>query len=525
MKISSFIDAHKCLELAKRYSDNVPKMVDEMMTRLDDFVRSEEAFASTKLPKGKVPEIPRKSTRLVSRREDQFHRGGFNLSSLTKLPKEILASEPQLNLQLPRPMQLPPKNYDYHGEKGHYTNDCFSLRRQLEIALESKKLNHLIKDIRQRGRRNTKGKNTGKDKVINMIRSWPDDRKRNFLYNTLHDKYPTPRGIATLVTQAMIIFECRRLEKKQMVEKEVNRNVHQEKEVPERVDLTEQTLVNQSHPNQLCRKSVLRNEEGHSRATVINHHSKGRNIVRIRGGRECGNSNREKEKTMSNTLRDYERKAHPIKVIMDQPLKHILNKAQASRKLAKSSGGNSCRRILLTTSQGQNKYDVKKWTLFTNGASNSKGFRDGLVLISPSSVEFTYALRLSFTSTNNKAEYEALLARLRMARKIKVQDIDVRVDLKLGKKQMVEKEVNRNVHQEEEVSERVDLTEQTLVNQSHPNQLVQMAQDDEEKTAIYMDQGTYSYTKMPFGLKNAWATYQRLVDTAFQSQIGRNLEA
>ena len=30
---------------------------------------------------------------------------------------------------------------------------------------------------------------------------------------------------------------------------------------------------------------------------------------------------------------------------------------------------------------------------------------------------------------------------------------------------------------------------------------------------------------MPFGLKNAWATYQRLVDSAFQSQLGRNLEA
>ncbi|GKD23949.1 reverse transcriptase domain-containing protein [Tanacetum coccineum] len=54
---------------------------------------------------------------------------------------------------------------------------------------------------------------------------------------------------------------------------------------------------------------------------------------------------------------------------------------------------------------------------------------------------------------------------------------------------------------------------------------VQIAQDDEEKMAFYTDQGTYCYTKMPFGLKNAGATYQRLVDTAFQSQIGRNLEA
>ncbi|GJX67367.1 hypothetical protein Tco_0303094 [Tanacetum coccineum] len=77
MKISSFLDAHKCLELAKQYSDKVPKMVDEMMTRLDDFVRSKEAFARTELPKGEASETPRKSTGPVSRREDRIHKGGY----------------------------------------------------------------------------------------------------------------------------------------------------------------------------------------------------------------------------------------------------------------------------------------------------------------------------------------------------------------------------------------------------------------------------------------------------------------
>ena len=36
--------------------------------------------------------------------------------------------------------------------------------------------------------------------------------------------------------------------------------------------------------------------------------------------------------------------------------------------------------------------------------------------------------------------------------------------------------------------------------------------------------GRYCYTKMPFGLKNAGATYQRLVDNAFEKLVGRNLE-
>ncbi|GJT28448.1 reverse transcriptase domain-containing protein [Tanacetum coccineum] len=51
-----------------------------------------------------------------------------------------------------------------------------------------------------------------------------------------------------------------------------------------------------------------------------------------------------------------------------------------------------------------------------------------------------------------------------------------------------------------------------------------MAKEDEEKTAFITNQGIFCYSKMPFGLKNAGATYQRLVDKAFQRQIGRNLE-
>ncbi|GJW14239.1 reverse transcriptase domain-containing protein [Tanacetum coccineum] len=53
---------------------------------------------------------------------------------------------------------------------------------------------------------------------------------------------------------------------------------------------------------------------------------------------------------------------------------------------------------------------------------------------------------------------------------------------------------------------------------------IQMAESDEEKTAFHTIQGVYCYTKMPFGLKNAGATYQRLVDKAFDNQVGRNIE-
>ncbi|GJV43678.1 reverse transcriptase domain-containing protein [Tanacetum coccineum] len=53
---------------------------------------------------------------------------------------------------------------------------------------------------------------------------------------------------------------------------------------------------------------------------------------------------------------------------------------------------------------------------------------------------------------------------------------------------------------------------------------IQMAEEDEEKTAFITNQGIFCYTKMPFGLRNAGATYQRLVDKTFHGQIGRNLK-
>lgn len=47
---------------------------------------------------------------------------------------------------------------------------------------------------------------------------------------------------------------------------------------------------------------------------------------------------------------------------------------------------------------------------------------------------------------------------------------------------------------------------------------------DQEKTSFITDRGLYCYLVMPFGLKNAGATYQRLVNTVVKGQIGRILE-
>ena len=47
---------------------------------------------------------------------------------------------------------------------------------------------------------------------------------------------------------------------------------------------------------------------------------------------------------------------------------------------------------------------------------------------------------------------------------------------------------------------------------------------DKEHTSFITGPGLYCYKAMPFGLKNARATYQRLVNAMFKDLIGKTME-
>ena len=55
------------------------------------------------------------------------------------------------------------------------------------------------------------------------------------------------------------------------------------------------------------------------------------------------------------------------------------------------------------------------------------------------------------------------------------------------------------------------------------NQIV-MDETDQEKTSFITSRGLFCYKVMPFGLKNAGATYQRLMNRMFHDQIGKNVK-
>ena len=51
-----------------------------------------------------------------------------------------------------------------------------------------------------------------------------------------------------------------------------------------------------------------------------------------------------------------------------------------------------------------------------------------------------------------------------------------------------------------------------------------MDEADQEKTSFVTSQGFFCYKVMPFGLKNASVTYQRLMNKMFAHYIGRNVQ-
>ncbi|GFY86848.1 hypothetical protein Acr_05g0004870 [Actinidia rufa] len=75
--------------------------------------------------------------------------------------------------------------------------------------------------------------------------------------------------------------------------------------------------------------------------------------------------------------------------------------------------------------------DLAHWILFVDGSSNQHGCGAGLVIRAPLGEQMEYAIRMGFKATNNEAEYEALLAGLRVATELGAQSLEVFSDSQL----------------------------------------------------------------------------------------------
>jgi ribonuclease HI len=69
--------------------------------------------------------------------------------------------------------------------------------------------------------------------------------------------------------------------------------------------------------------------------------------------------------------------------------------------------------------------------MFFDGASSKEGAGAGVVLISPSQETISLSYKLEFETTNNVAEYEALVLGLRAAKDMNIEELAVFGDAEL----------------------------------------------------------------------------------------------
>ena len=92
-----------------------------------------------------------------------------------------------------------------------------------------------------------------------------------------------------------------------------------------------------------------------------------------------------------------------------------------------------------TLMEGQEAEKAPQWSIHENGSSNKQASKAGVVLHTLEGDKIECIVRLDFPTTNNEAKYEALIARLDLAKAVEAENMVVYCD-----SQVVTSQVNGN---------------------------------------------------------------------------------
>ncbi|XP_058766110.1 uncharacterized protein LOC131639642 [Vicia villosa] len=152
-------------------------------------------------------------------------------------------------------------------------------------------------------------------------------------------------------------------------------------------------------------------------------------------------------KTASRRLKHYFL-AHTIILLTEQPVKQLLARpGMAGRMLhwslelaefdIKYEGRKALKAQVLADFVAEMAFpettnsDARRWTIYVDGASSSTGSGAGIILENREGTLIKVSLSLSSPTSNNQAEYEALIAGLRLANDLEAEDIEVFTDYQL----------------------------------------------------------------------------------------------
>ncbi|PWA95935.1 hypothetical protein CTI12_AA044710 [Artemisia annua] len=105
----------------------------------------------------------------------------------------------------------------------------------------------------------------------NIILGRSGIKKLRAIPSTIHSmmKFPTPRGISTLVTRSVIISECRKLEETFLLEKETEIETPPVAVVMDEATKTEEILVHPAYPDQLVTIGKNFSKEGRGQLITL----------------------------------------------------------------------------------------------------------------------------------------------------------------------------------------------------------------------------------------------------------------
>ena len=75
--------------------------------------------------------------------------------------------------------------------------------------------------------------------------------------------------------------------------------------------------------------------------------------------------------------------------------------------------------------------ETEQWTIQTDGSSTQKRGGVGIIIVTPDGEMLKYGVRLKFPTTNNEAEYEGILTRLRLEKALRAKNLFIQSDSKL----------------------------------------------------------------------------------------------
>nr|GEU60348.1 hypothetical protein [Tanacetum cinerariifolium] len=376
-------------------------------------------------------------------------RGSNRFTPLTRTLKEILAAGAG-KFQSPPPMVTPVekrsnnKFCDFHNDKGHSTDECMQLKKQIKELVRARKLSHLMKEIKH-GRdqqKVTQSFERVKEKTFpplaassgtegplvieaemgghmihrmslspyNGMIGRPGIREIQAVPSTIHGmlKFPVKGGIVTIRSTILIPTERTLVITSSALSKEERT----------RLDNFKVAL----HPDFLDQKVAI--------GGTLSDRGRLLPLPEIDWKVEslCGYP----FKCFFDAYKGY----HQIQLAEPDEEKTTFYTGQGVYSYTKmpfglKNAGATYQRLM------DKSFRKPNWLKHRNGSSCMDGSGEGLILTNPEGIEFNYALRFQFAASNNEAEYEALIAGLRIAAQMGVKNVHVSVDSKLVANQVL----------------------------------------------------------------------------------------